>query len=125
MKVELRIPSGSYNLHFISNSQNLLLSMRVFGLRNSANTLRHTILLYCFPIDNRRHTISPISCKISFEQPSVGLASLTQKCILVLVLVNKNYSVVLVGDKCLLLVLQGYSEILVSFSFFIKTILEF
>ena len=67
MKAELRIPSGTYNLHFVSNSQNWLLSMRVLGLRNSAHTFLH-----CFPIDNRRHTYIYISCEISIEDPSVG-----------------------------------------------------
>ena len=34
--------------------------------------------LYVFPIDKHRHTYRYISCEISIEQPSVGLASLTQ-----------------------------------------------
>ena len=55
--------------HFFLAAQNLNLSMRVFGPRDSA---------YAVNLTYDRHTDTYISPEISIEHPSVGLASLAQ-----------------------------------------------
>ena len=60
------------------NCPKLTLSMRVFGPCNSAHTFLHTYFCMGFPRQTNILTYIYISREISIEQPSVGLASLSQ-----------------------------------------------